>query len=327
MRRREFITLLSGAAAAWPLPTRAQRRKPKPRVGVIWHAADAKQEAEYLGALTKAFHELGYVEGKDIELIHRFPAEQPERFRAFAQELVDSRVDVIVAVTGLGAKEAKRATSTIPIVLVADPDPVGNGLVESLARPGGNVTGLSLMTLDVSGKRIAQLKEIVPKLARLALVLDPRDPFSKPSSAANERAAKAAGCSTQIFEVTTVDEIERAFSAIAHDGFDGAYVLGAPMYNERVQVGASATAHKVPTMAGNAEQVPYGLLLSYGPDFPDYFRRAVGYVDKILKGAKPGDLPIEQPTRFKLVINLKMAKALGLTVPPSLLATADEVLE
>ncbi|OAF18632.1 ABC transporter substrate-binding protein [Bradyrhizobium neotropicale] len=327
MRRREFMTLLGGTAAAWPLSSRAQRRKPNPRVGVLWHAANAKQEEEYLVVLTKAFHELGYVEGKNIEIDHRFPAEQPERFRTLAQELAESKVDVIVAVTGLGAMEAKRATNTIPIVLVADPDPVGKGLVESLARPGGNVTGFSLMTVDLTSKRLELLKEIVPKLARLALVLDPREPSSKPTIIANEKAGKAAGCSTQIFEVTTAAEIDPTFSAIAREGFDGALVIGAPMYNERVQVGASATAHKVPTITANAEEVPYGLLLSYGPDFPDYFRRAVGYVDRILKGAKPGDLPIEQPTRFKLVVNLKTAKALGLTVPPSLLATADEVIE
>jgi len=327
MRRREFVTLVGGFAAAWPLPSRGQQRKPNPRVGVLWHAANAKQEEEYLGALTKAFHELGYFEGKNIELDHRFPAEQPERFRTLAQELSESKVDVIVAVTGLGAREAKRATGTIPIVIVADPDPVGNGLVESLARPGGNVTGLSLMVIDLSGKRLALFKEIVPKLARVAIVLDPRDAFSKPSIVAIERAAKAAGFLIQTFDVTTSHEIEQAFSAIARDGFDGASAVGPAMYNERAQVGASAMAHKVPTIAANAEQVPYGLLLSYGPDFLDYFRRAVGYVDKILKGAKPGDLPIEQPTRFKLVINLKTAKALGLTVPPSLLATADEVIE
>jgi putative ABC transport system substrate-binding protein len=183
------------------------------------------------------------------------------------------------------------------------------------------------MTTDLSGKRLALFREIVPKLARLAVVLDPRDLASKHVAVANERAAKAAGSSIQIFEVTTSDEIEQAFSVIARDGFDGAYALGPPMYNERVQVGASAMAHKVPTIAANAEQVPYGLLLSYGPDFLDYFRRAVGYVDRILKGAKPGDLPIEQPTRFKLVINLKTAKALGLSVPPLLLATADETIE
>ena len=327
MRRREFVTLLGGTAASWPLPSRAQQRKAMPRVGVIWHAANAKQEEEYLGALTKAFHELGYFEGKNIELDHRFPAEQPERFRTLAEELAESKVDVIVAVTGLGAREAKRATGAIPIVIVADPDPVGNGLVESLARPGGNVTGLSLMVIDLSGKRLALFKEIVPKLARVAIVLDPRDAFSKPSIVAIERAAKAAGFLIQTFDVTTSDEIEQAFSAIARDGFDGASAVGPAMYNERAQVGASAMAHKVPTIAANAEQVPYGLLLSYGPDFLDYFRRAVGYVDKILKGAKPGELPIEQPTRFKLVINLKTAKALGLTVPPSLVATADEVIE
>ena len=183
------------------------------------------------------------------------------------------------------------------------------------------------MTTDLAGKRFALFKEIVPKIARVAIVLDPRDPTSKPTGVANERAAKAAGISTQTFDVTTSDEIEHAFSVMARDGFDGAYVGGPPMYNERAQVGASAMAHKVPTIAGNAEQVPYGLLLSYGPDFLDYFRRAVGYVDKILKGAKPGDLPIEQPTRIKLVINLKTAKTLGLSVPPSLLATADEVIE
>jgi putative ABC transport system substrate-binding protein len=327
MRRRQFITLLGGTAAAWPLPARAQKRKAMPRVGVLWHAANAKQEGDYLVALTRAFHDLGYFEGKNIELDHRFPAEQPERFRALAQELAESKVDVIVAVTGLGAREAKRATGTIPVVVVLDPDPVGNGLAESLAHPGGNVTGLSPMTIDLSGKRLALFKEIVPKLARVAVVLDPRDPSSKAVWAAHERAAKAAGFLTRIFEATTSDEIEQAFSAIARDGFDGAYAVGPPMYNERAQVGTSALAHKVPTMSAPAEQVPYGLLLSYGPDFPDYFRRAAGYVDKILKGVKPGELPIEQPTRFKLVINLKAAKALGLTVPPSLLATADEVIE
>ena len=327
MRRRDFMMVLAGTVAAWPLPSRAQQRKALPHVGVLWHAANAKQEEEYLGALTKAFHELGYFEGRNIELDHRFPAEQPERFRTLARELAESKVDVIVAATGLAAQEAKRATGTIPIVIVADPDPVGHGLAESLARPGGNVTGLSLMTSDVSGKRFALFKEIVPKLARMAIVLDPRDPTSKPAMVANESAAKAAGFSIQIFDVMTSDEIEQAFSAIARDGFDGAFVVGPPMYNERAQVGASAIAHKVPTIAGNAEQVPYGLVLSYGPDFLDYFRRAVGYVDKILKGAKPGDLPIEQPTRFKLVINLKSARALGLTVPPSLLATADDVIE
>src|SRR3954454_1707895 len=327
MKRREFITLFGGTAASWPFASRAEQRKAIPRVGVLWHAADAKAEEEYLGALTKAFQELGYFEGKNIELDHRFPAEQPEKFHSLAQELVKSKVDVIVAVTSLGAKAAKQATESIPIVLVADPDPVGNGFAQSLARPGGNVTGLSLMAGDTSGKRLGLFKEIVPSLARQAVVLDPRDPFSKLSGIAYEGAARAFNFSMQIFHVTTPDEIEQAFSTIAHDGFDGACVVGPPMYNERARVGASALAHKVPTISANAEMVRFGLLLSYGPDFLDYFYRAVGYVDKVLKGAKPGDLPIEQPTRFKLVINLKTAKELGITVASSLLATANETVE
>jgi|SRR6185312_3707953 putative ABC transport system substrate-binding protein len=327
MERRAFVTLVVSMAAVWPFASRAQSRKTVPRVGVLWHAADAEEEEVYLGALTEAFRDLGYIEGKTIELEHRFPAERPERFRALAKGLVESKVDVIVAVTGLGAKAAKQATSTIPIVIVLDPDPVGNGLAESLARPGANVTGLSLMTGDLSGKRFSLFREAIPKLARVALVFDPRDPFSRVSGEAYERAAKSAGLSTRIFEVTTADEIEQTFSAIARDGFDGACIMGPTMYNERIRVGASALAHKIPSITGSAEQTPHGMLLSYGPDFLDYFRQAVGYVDRILKGAKPGDLPIEQPTRFKLAINLKTARALGISIPPSLLATADEVIE
>jgi putative ABC transport system substrate-binding protein len=178
-RRSILIGTSASLLCAPAIPARAQQRKAMPRVGVLWHAANAKQEGDYLVALTRAFHDLGYFEGKNIELDHRFPAEQPERFRALAQELAESKVDVIVAVTGLGAREAKRATGTIPVVVVLDPDPVGNGLAESLGHPGGNVTGLSLMTIDLSGKRLALFKEIVPKLARVAVVLDPRDQLAK----------------------------------------------------------------------------------------------------------------------------------------------------
>lgn len=271
MKRRDFIVLLGCTAAVWPFVSRAQQRRRIPRIGVLWHAADAKEEEEYLGALTRAFHDFDYVEGKNIELDHRFPAEEPERFRVLAQELAESKVDVIVAVTGLGAKAAKQATGTIPIVLIADPDPVGNGLVESLTHPGANVTGLSLMASDLTGKRLAQFKEVIPKLARVAIVLDPRDPFSKPAGLAYERAAKGLGLSTQTFEVKSADEIEQAFSAIARDGLDGACVVGPPLYNERARVAASVMAHKVPTIAGNAEQAPYNMLLTYGPDFLGHY--------------------------------------------------------
>ena len=326
MKRRDFVVGFS-AAATWPFAARAQQPKKIPRIGVLWHAANADEEDVYLSVLTKAFGDLGYVDGKSIQLEHRFPDEQPDRFHAFAREFVETKVDAIVAVTALGAKEAKQATNTIPVIFVADPDPVGSGLVESLAHPGGNATGLSLMAIDVTGKRLGLFKELVPNLSRVAIMVDPRDSAAPRFRAAYEKAAKPLGISTQIVEVTTSDGIEQAFSAIAQDGLDGAALAGPMLLNQRVRVGVSALAHKIPTLSGVAEMVPHGLLLSYGQDFPDFFRRAVGYADKILKGAKPADLPVEQPTRFKLVINLKTAKRLGLTIPPTLLITADEVID
>ena len=327
MQRREIITLLSGAALMWPLTARAQQVKRVPRVGVLWHAGSAEEEEVYLNALRKGFRDLGYIEGENLDLEHRFPAEQPERFRALALELVEAKVDVIVAVAGIGGIEAKLATSTIPIVIATDPDPVGNGLVQSLAHPGGNVTGLSLMIIDLSDKRLGLFKELVPSLSRLAILVDPRDAFSTRIRAGYEKAAKAVGLRAQTVEVTNRDNIDSAFSSIARDGFDGAAIIGPMLLNERAQVGESALAHKIPTLSGISEMAQRGVLLSYGQDVPDYMHRAAGYVDKILKGAKPADLPIEQPTRFKLVINMKTAKTLGLTVPPALLATADEVIE
>lgn len=327
MRRRDFIALFIGAATVWPIAASAQQAKKIPRIGVLWHAASAEEEDVYLTVLTKAFSDLGYVDGKSIQLEHRFPAEQPDRFRAFARELVGSNVDAITAVTALAAKETKQATNTIPIVFVAEPDPVGSGLVETLARPGGNATGLSLMAIDVSGKRLGLFKELVPNLSRLAIMLDPRDAAAPRVRGGYEKAAKALAVSTQTFEVTTPDGIEQAFSAISRYGFDGVALAGPLLFNERVRIGASALKYKMPTLSVVAEMVPHGVLLSYGQDFPDFFRRSAGYVDKILKGIKPADLPVEQPTHFKLVINSRIAKALGLTIPRSLLVAANEVIE
>jgi putative ABC transport system substrate-binding protein len=327
MKRRDFITLLGGAAVSCPLALQAQQPRKARRIGVLWHAGSAQEEDVYLRVLTKAFNDLGYIEGKNLELEHRFPAEQPERFRTLARELVESKVDVIVAVTGLGAVMAKQATSTIPVVFVVAPDPVGTRLVESLARPGGNATGLSLMAPELSGKRLALLKEAVPNLSRVAFLFDPNEPIASRTTAGAANSAKTLGLSFRPVEVTSPQAIEQAFSEIAHDGFDGAIVGGALMFNERVRVGSSALTHRMPTLSLVGEMVPHGLLMSYGQDFPDYFRKAVRYVGRILKGANPADLPVEQPTRFKLVINLKTAKVLGLTIPPSLLVTADEVID
>jgi len=275
--RRQFVAGISGTAVAWPLAARAQQLPHKiPVVGVLWHDASAEAEEVYLSVLRRAFNDLGYTEGKNITLEHRFPAEKPDRFRAFAQELVASNVDAIIAVTALGAIEAKRATSTIPIIFVLVADPIGKGLVESLARPGGNATGLSLMTIDLSGKRLGLLNEAIPNLTRVAILVDPRDPFAQDAIKAYQAAAKPLGISVWPTEVTTPDDIETAFSKSAQNRADGVVLGAGPItFDERARIGSAALAHRLPTLGFIAEMVPYGLLLSYGQDVPDYFRRAV----------------------------------------------------
>ena len=326
--RRQFIGALGGTVA-WPLAARAQQSPKKvPVVGVLWHAGSAEEEGLYLNVVLKAFSDLGYIEGKNIQLEHRFPAEQPDRFRTLARELVDIKPDAIVAVTVLGAVELKKLTSTIPIVFVLVADPVGFGLVESLARPGGNATGLSLMTNDLSGKRLELLKEAVPNLSRVAYLVDRTDPNRERAIKANQVAAEALGILLWAAEIAAADDIEPVFAKIAQERADGvAWAGGGLLFVERARMGAAAMTHRLPAIVVIAEEVPYGLLMSYGQDLPDYFRRAVVYTDKILKGAKPADLPVEQPTKLKLVLNLKTAKALGLTVPNTLLVSADEMIE
>jgi putative ABC transport system substrate-binding protein len=328
MKRRTFISLFGGAAAAWPLATRAQQSSNKiPVVGVLWHAGSAEEEDVYLSVLVKAFNDLGYVEGENIRLDHRFPAENPDRFRTLARELVDEKPDVIIDVLVLGAVELKKLTDTIPIVFVIVADPVGYGLVKSLARPESNATGLSLMTTDLSGKRLEILKEAVPKLSRVALLLDSTVLGKEKVISANEVAAQALGLSVRPVEIGAPDEIEPAFAKMAQDGINGAAIGPAGLlFAQRARLGAAALTYKIPVMSHVAEAVPYGLLFSYGQDFPDFFRRAVAYTDKILKGAKPADLPVEQPTKFKLVLNLKTASALGIGFPRSLILSADEMI-
>ncbi len=243
MKRREFITIATGAAM-WPFSARAQRSTGSKvsKIGVLWHAANADQEKVYLDVLVKAFGDLGYVEGKNAQFLHKFPAEQPERFRTLARELVEDKVDVIVAVTEFGAKEVKQATSTIPVIVVLTSDPVKAGLVESLARPGGNITGLSLMMNDLSGKRLSLMKEMVPNLSRIALLTDIG---TAPSVPAFKESAKGLDLNLRPISVTTPNSIDEAFSEIARDGFDGAIVFGSTMFNERVRVGRTALSNKV----------------------------------------------------------------------------------
>ncbi|MGN6747157.1 MAG: ABC transporter substrate-binding protein, partial [Xanthobacteraceae bacterium] len=258
---------------------------------------------------------------------HRFPAENPDRYRTLAQELIDEKPDAIIAVTLAGALALKKATGTIPIVFVLVPDPIRSGLAESLARPGGNLTGLSLMSVDLSGKRLELLKEAVPNLSRVALLLDLGSPNKEGQIKANQTAAEALGISLWPAEISAPDEIEPVFSKIAQDRADAVMRgAGTILFNLRARVSAAALAHRLPIMTYIAEEVPSGYLMSYGQDFPDFVRRAAAYTDRILKGAKPADLPVEQPTKFKLVLNLKTAKALSLTIPQTLIVSADEVI-
>jgi len=330
MKRRQFMTLIggAGAAAAWPLTARAQQSTNKiPLVGVLWHAGSAEEEDVYLSVLVKAFNELGYVEGKNIQLDHRFPAENPERFRTLARELVDEKPDVIIAVNGLCAAELKKATDAIPTVFVLVSDPVGFGFVQSLAHPGGNMTGPSLMAIDLSGKRLELLKEAVPNLSRVAVLTDVTDPFRDRIVKAYQTSGERLGISLWPVLISKPDDIEPLFAKIAEDRANGVVRgTGSMMFAERARIGAAALAHKLPIISYIAEEVPYGPLLSYGQDHPDFFRRAVAYTDKILKGAKPADLPVEQPTKFKLVLNLKTANALGIGFPQSLILSADEMI-
>ena len=327
MRRREFIVLLGGTATGWPLAARAQQSsKGIPVVGVLWHAASAEEEDVYLSVLVKAFNDLGYVEGKNIRFEHRFPAEKPDRFQTMARELVDLKPDVIIAVTAIGAVDVKKLTSTIPIVFVVVPDPIGVGLVEGLADPGGNATGLSLIAVDLTGQLVL-LKEAVPNLSRVALVTDAGNPVKERIIAGNEKAVRDLGISLWPAEISEPADVEPVFAKMVTDRADGfALTLGPLLFNLRARIGAAALAHRLPAISFVGEEVPYGLLMSYGQDFPDFFRRAVTYTDKILKGAKPADLPVEQPTKFKLVLNLKAAKALGITFPHALLVSADELI-
>jgi putative tryptophan/tyrosine transport system substrate-binding protein len=328
MKRRQFITFFGASAVAWPLAARAQQSPNKiPVVGVLWHAGSAEEEDVYFRTLVKAFNDLGYVEGKNIHLEHRFPAENPERFRILARELVDAKPDAIIAVTNLDMVEAKRATSTIPIVFVLAQDPVGQGVVESLARPGSNATGLSVMSVDLSGKRLELLKEAVPNLSRVALLVDPTVTFKERMIKSHQAAAEALGITLWPVDLLGPEDIEPVFAKMAQDRADGVVRgLGSALWPMRARIGASAIAHKLPVMTYVADEMPSGYLMSYGQDFPDFFRRAVAYADKILKGAKPADLPVEQPTKFKLVLNLKTAKALGITLPQTLVVSADEVI-
>jgi putative ABC transport system substrate-binding protein len=328
MLRREFMTLIGGAAVTWPLAARGQSSRRTPKVGVLWHAGSAEEEAIYLRALNQGFASLGYVEGKSIILEHRFPNEQPERFLSFAKELAAIPVDVLVAVTQPAALAAASATTKIPVVFTHVPDPVRAKLVNNLARPGGNVTGLTNIAAEIAAKRVQLLKEAFPGIKRLALLINPSDPAMASFLDEARASAAALGLEPQVVELRSVEEFEQAFKRMADNGAEG--MVTAPnglFYQGRALIGQLAMAHRLPSIVVSRETLEGGALMSYGADFQAIFRRTPVYVDKILKGENPADLPVEQPTKFQFLVNLKTAKALGVTMSEALLLRSDEVIE
>jgi len=326
IRRREFIITLGGAAA-WQFAARAQQGGRIPRIGFLWHAGSREEESMNFEAVIEGFAKLGYVEGRNIILEHRFPNEEPERFRTMAAELVALNVDVLM-VTATGAPYLRDATTKIPIVFVAVPDPVSMRLVQSLARPGGNMTGLSNFGEELAAKRLQLLKELVPGLSRVALLVN-RDLLSKGFYIEGSRmAADKLGLAVQVFELTSVEDLEPTFDAMVQAGMQAVTLAqGGFAFSRRATVAKLALARRLALCAYSKTTFDAGALMAYGPNILDAFRRMAVYVDKILKGAQPSELPVEQPTSFELFINLRVAKTLGLDVPVHLQQIADEVIE
>ena len=325
-RRRFLLTSLAGAVAA-PFAAEGQGTGKLPRIGYVF-VRSASDSQSVLDAAREGLQELGYVEGRNVALEVRWAEGRYERLPALVAELVRLKVAVLVVVTIPGALAAKNATRTIPVVMLAAGDPVAAGLVASLARPGGNLTGMSLSTKELSSKRLALLKEALPHITRVAVLTNPGNPFHAVFWSETQTAAQTLGLRLQSIEVRTTDDFDEAFTAAAQGhaeallAFDDSLTIGG-----RARLVTLAARRRLPAMYGLREFPDAGGLLSYGANVLDQYRRSAAFVDKILKGAKPADLPVEQPTKFELVINLKTAKALGLTMPPSLLARADQVIE
>jgi ABC-type uncharacterized transport system substrate-binding protein len=320
--------LIGGAAIPWASFATAQQSGRTPKIGVLFHAGSAEEEGPYFAAVIDGFKALGYVEGRNVIFEHRFPNEILERFRSMAAELV-SKVDVLIAVGDRAAVIAKEASSTIPIVFVIVPDPVGSKLVNSFAQPGGNLTGLSTYAADLLGRRLQLLKEIMPGLSRVAQLVNPNAPIAPRNVELAQAAASELGLTIQSFEARSLGELEAAFDSMSELGMQAVTISaaeGLPMQGRDV-IPKLAIKHRLALAAFSRETFEPGALMSYGIDQIANIRGAAKYVDKILKGAKPGELPVEGPTRFEFLINLKTARALGIEVPPIMLGRADEVIE
>jgi putative ABC transport system substrate-binding protein len=323
LKRREFITLLGGVAATWPLAARGQRKLPT--IGFLGPASASAMSA-WTAAFVQRLRELGYVEGRTIAIEYRWGDGRSDRLAEFAAELVRLKVDVIVT-TGTGVPPLKQATSTIPIIFTIANDPLGSGLVTNLSRPVGNVTGLSQFAAELGGKRVEILREIVPALKRLAILANVGNPVTASEIRQVQEAARSLGLEIVNSEVRRGEDIAPAIEALK-DRADAIYVQTDPMMNtHRVRISSLALGARLPTLSGIQEYVDAGILLSYGPSFLDLFRRTGDYVDKILRGAKPADLPVEEPTKFDMIINLTTARVLGLKVPEAFLVRVDRIIE
>ena len=326
IRRRKFLATLGGAAAAWPLAARAQQAAKLPTIGFLG-AATPSAWSQRVAAFVQRLRELGWTEGRTVVVEYRWAEGRSERFLEIAAEFAQLKVDVIVAAGTPAILAARQATSVVPIVFVGAGDPVGTGLVASLPRPGGNVTGLSAQTTDTVGKRLELLRELMPGIRRLAIMGNVDNPVSVLEMREIGAACAALGLEADALEIRRTADIVPAFEALKR-GAEALYVQADPLViANQIRINTLALGMRLPTMHGLREYVEAGGLMSYGPNFPDLFRRAADFVDKILRGAKPSDIPVEQPTKFELVINLITAKALGLEIPPTLLARADEVIE
>jgi len=320
-----LLAALGGAAAAWPLAARAQQL-PKLRTIGFLGGTSPSVVSQSVAAFVQRLHELGWMEGRNVAIEYRWAEGRSERFAEIAAEFVRLKVDVIVTVGG-AVLDAKRATSVIPIVFAVASNPVGGGLVASLARPGGNVTGLSVQNSDLAGKRVELLREVVPGLRRVAVMANVGYAATVQEMGEVQAAARMFGLEVVTLEIQRADDIAPAFEALKGRA-EALYACAEPLVTaNRVRISTLANVARLPTMHGQREQVEAGGLMSYAANFPDLYRRSADLVDKILRGTNPGDIPVEQPTKFDLVINLTTAKALGLTIPDKLLALADEVIE
>jgi putative ABC transport system substrate-binding protein len=328
MKRREFITLLGGATIVWPLAALAQQPLAKVfRIGFLGNST-AELEANLVGPFRDGLRALGYEEGRNIVIEYRWAEGKYERFPALIAELIALKVDVIVTAGTPASLAVKKATTSIPLVMVAVGDPVATGLVASLGRPGGNITGLTSMSSEMEGKRLELLKEVVPKITHVAVLWNAGSPIQAIEEGEVRAAAQVLGMKMLSLGVRTQEEIEDALAAIVRERPGALLVLADRLFlHHRTHIMDFAAQHRLPGVHAYRELVEAGGLMSYGPSYADMHRRAATYVDKILKGAKPADLPVQAPTKYEVVINLKTAKALGLDAPAPVLARADEVIE